>query len=212
MASSQISRSNLSFSLFPLSIFARNSSYSRTQRSLTHFIVLIVSTKYSYSPLRYMLECADSASAWHSLIWKRSVERSEESLICLVVSSLRLFLRESRVWCADERRVRRRVISALWEGLGLVGCDMLFFFFFFLGGGRAGVSGRKGCNGNEVSGFFFLWEFEVLWLETGGYVSGGKGGVGYVEEYSTYLLMHLTHKYEMLCDCSLAEELAGCYL
>lgn len=64
------------------------------------------------------------------------MERSEESLICLVVSSLRLFLRESRVWCADERRVRRRVISALWDGLGLVGCDILFFFFW------GGVDGR----------------------------------------------------------------------
>lgn len=86
----------------------------------------------------------------------------------------------------------------------------MLFFFFLGGGGRAGVGGRKGCNGNEVS--FFLWGFEVLWLETGGYVSGGKGGGGYVGDYSTYLLMHLTHKYEMLCDCSLAEDLAGWYL
>lgn len=39
-----------------------------------------------------------------------------------------------------------------------------------------------------------------------------KGGGGYVGDYSTYLLMHLTHKYEMLCDCSLAEDLAGWYL
>lgn len=72
------------------------------------------------------------------------MERSEESLICLVVSSLRLFLRESRVWWADERRVRRRVMSAICEGLRLLGCDMLFF-----SGGR--VSGRKRCNRNEVS-------------------------------------------------------------
>lgn len=66
------------------------------------------------------------------------MERSEESLICLAVSSLRLFLRESRVWCADERRLRRRVISALWEGLGLglLGCDMLCFFSFLLVDGR----------------------------------------------------------------------------
>lgn len=64
------------------------------------------------------------------------MERSEESLICLVVSSLRLFLRESRLWWAEERRVRRRVISAICEGLGLVGCDMLFFCFFFVDGGK----------------------------------------------------------------------------
>lgn len=65
------------------------------------------------------------------------MERSEESLICLVVSSLRLFLKESRVWWADERRVRRRVISAIFEGLELLGCDMLSFpFFFFFFGGR----------------------------------------------------------------------------
>lgn len=71
------------------------------------------------------------------------MERSEESLICLVVSSLRLFLRESRVWCADERRVRRRVISALWDGLGLVGCDMLFFGIGRGGVGRAGQKWKK---------------------------------------------------------------------
>lgn len=68
------------------------------------------------------------------------MERSEESLICFFLSSLRLFLRESRVWWADERRVRRMVISAVIceEGLELVGCDMPFFLFLADRGGGGG--------------------------------------------------------------------------
>lgn len=123
------------------------------------------------------------------------MERSEESLICLVLSSLRLFLRESRVWCADERRVRRMVISTLWERLGLAGCDMFFFWGVFLFG--TGVSGRKHCNKSEVSRLYSYRGFEILWLETDGYMCKRGREDGYVGEYiSTYLLTHLTQKNE----------------
>lgn len=140
-----------------------------------------------------MLQSADSASAWHSLIWKRRVERSDESLICFALSSLSLSLRESRVWCADEKRLRRRrVISALWEGLGLIGCDMFIFYFF---GGRASVE-ENAVSGARWMGSFHFEGLRLCWLETGGYICKRRKGGWICRKVHTFLLTHLTHKYE----------------
>lgn len=68
------------------------------------------------------------------------MERSEESLVCLVMSFSRDCLRESRVLWVDEMRVRRKVISASSEGVGLAGGGIFWIFWM-------GASGRNGCWG-----------------------------------------------------------------